>query len=457
MTQVIRSSINCPRCGTPFNAIIEQIIDVGRDSQIKARFLSGRVNQVACPNCGNTVAIGTPMLYHDPAKKLLLIHVPMELNITQEERERVIGDLTRRLTDSIPPDQRRGYLLQPQQAFTIPSMIDMILDADGITQEERELQREKMRIMEMFLQVSPDEWPAMIKQQAQYIDTTFFQMILTTMQNAVESGHELMAQGLLALYNYLIQNTAAGQEALQAAEEQEAVVHEVAAELDAMGDQLDRQTFMDLVLSYADDSERLQALVGLIRPAMDYTFFQELTGIIEQNNGDDYERLVQLRDELLTLTSAVDQQTQAVLKRAIDTLQFIIESEDIEAAIRPRLDMLDDIFLSVVQANMRAAEDRNDRPTFERLEQILQVTMQIMRENAPPQIRFINDLMTAENDDTARDLIHAQGYRFGPELIEIMEAIAADLDEGHQHDNATRMRALAEYATNYISTSNDEN
>jgi ribosomal protein S27AE len=164
MSQVVRTSISCPRCGQAFQAIIEQIIDVGRDPQAKARFLSGRVNMVTCPNCGHTLAVGTPLLYHDPNKKLLLIYVPMELNITTEERERIIGDMTRRLTDSLPPENRKGYLLQPQQALTIPGMIDTILDADGITEDIREAQREKMQVMEMFLQVSPEQWPVMIEE-----------------------------------------------------------------------------------------------------------------------------------------------------------------------------------------------------------------------------------------------------------------------------------------------------
>ncbi len=77
----------------------------------------------------------------------------MELSISTPERERVIGDLTRRLTDNIPQEQRRAYLLTPKQALTMPGMIDMILDADGITAEMRDAQRQKMQVLNMFLQI----------------------------------------------------------------------------------------------------------------------------------------------------------------------------------------------------------------------------------------------------------------------------------------------------------------
>jgi len=308
MSQVVRTTLTCPRCSHMFPAIIEQIIDVGRDPQAKARFLSGQVNMISCPNCGHTLAVGTPLLYHDPAKELLLIHVPMELNISPAERENVIGDLTRRVTNDIPPEQRKAYLLQPKQALTIPGMIDMILDADGITAEMREAQREKVRVMEMFLQVSPDEWPRMIEEQRAHINHEFFQLLLATAENAASTGKGAMAEALMQLYDYLIQNTAVGQEVIQAAQAQERTVREVAATLQEMGEDMTRDDFMALILDYADDDERLQAIVGLMRPALDYAFFQDLTARIDKATGDEKTWLSQLRERLVELTGVHCQQ-----------------------------------------------------------------------------------------------------------------------------------------------------
>ncbi len=446
MSQVVRTTLSCPRCGQTFQAIIEQIVDVGRDPQAKARFLSGRVNMITCPNCGNSMGVGTPLLYHDPERELLLIYVPMELNIAPQERERVIGDLTKRLTDSIPPEKRRGYLLQPRQALTLPGMIDTILDAEGITEEVREAQREKMRVMEMFLQVRPDEWPRLIQEQGTFIDQEFFQLLVATAENAAETGKTQMAEALMMLYNFLVQNTEIGQEAIAAAQAQEGVLREVAEQLQSLGQNMNREDFMNLVLSYAGDEGRIQALVGLIRPAFDYGFFQELAQRIEQSDGDEKEQLEALRDHLLELTSMLDQQTQVVLQRAADTLRIIVNSEDIDAAIRPRLDQIDDTFLAVLQANIQAADQRQDLATGARLKEVLQKTMEIMRESAPPQIRFINDLMSAPSDDAARALIDEHAPQYGPELVELMDAVAQDLEENQQPENAGRLRAYSDYA-----------
>lgn len=450
MSQLVRTTLNCPRCGTSFPAIVEQIIDVGQDPQAKARFLSGRVNMVACPNCGHTIAVGTPLLYHDPAKQLLMIYVPMELNVSAADREKIVGDLTRRLTNSIPQEQRRAYLLTPRQALTLPGMIDTILDADGVTAEMREAQREKMRVMEMFLQVHPQEWVTLAEQQAAVIDREFFQMMLVTAENAAETGREDMAQALLRLYNYLLQNTPAGQEMVAAAEQQEQTVQEVAEELQARGDQLSREEFFEIVLNSADDDQRVQALVGLMRPAMDYQFFQDLTAQIDAAQGARKDQLTALRTRLVELTGVIDQQTQAVLQRAADTLRAIISAEDLDAAIRPRLELIDDMFMTVLQTNIRVAEQNGDTRTAERLKEVLQRVLEILRESAPPQIRLINDVLSLDSDDDARAMIEERAPSFGPELLDLMDALADDLDESEQPDVAERLRGLAEYAAEFV-------
>lgn len=450
MSQAVRTQLTCPRCGTPFTGIVEQIIDVGVDPQAKQRFLSGHINTLACPNCGNPVSIGTPLVYHDPSKELLIIYVPMELNISQQERERVTGDMVRRLTDQIPPEKRRAYLLQPRQALTIPGMIDMILDADGITAEMREAQREKLRVMEMFLQVKPDQWPQLVQEQEKHINAEFFQLLLVTAENAAQTGRAEMAEGLITLYNFLIENTAAGREALKAAEEQEQVIRDITSELEALGENMTREQFMDLVLRHAEDDQHIQALVGVMRPAFDYVFFQMLTEKIDASKGDERDRLVRLRDQILELTALLDQQTQAVLQRAADTLRVIVNSKDLDAAIRTRLDQLDDTFLAVLQANIQAAEQQNNLEMSARLKQVLERVLAILRENAPPQIRFINKLMSAETDEAAQELIESEGAQFGQELLALMDAIAQDLDAGNQTQAAARLRMLRQYAEAHV-------
>ena len=227
---------------------------------------------------------------------------------------------------------------------------------------------------------------------------------------------------------------------------------EVAERLQAMGEKMTRDDFMALVLEYAGDDERLQAVAGLMRPALDYTFFQELTRRIEKASGAERERLEHLRARLAELTAAIDEQTQAVLKRAVETLRIISSSEDVDAAISARLDQLDDTFLAVLQANIQAAEQAGDTRSVERFQLVLERVMAAMRESAPPQIRLINDLVNADTDEEARQLLAEHAPTFGPELVEIMDAIQADLDEHNQPGSARRMRELREMAAQLVNS-----
>ncbi len=46
------TQITCPNCGTPYSAEVHQIIDVGRQPELKQMLLSGQLNVAVCPSCG---------------------------------------------------------------------------------------------------------------------------------------------------------------------------------------------------------------------------------------------------------------------------------------------------------------------------------------------------------------------------------------------------------------------
>src|SRR3712207_713520 len=120
-------NIQCPKCRNQFTAVVESVIDAGTDPQAKVRLLSGRVNNVVCPNCGTPVTIASPILYHDVSKELLLVFVPMEVPLPKQQQEKVIGDLMKELTSKLPQASMKGYMFNPKQALTMQGMIDTIL------------------------------------------------------------------------------------------------------------------------------------------------------------------------------------------------------------------------------------------------------------------------------------------------------------------------------------------
>ena len=283
------SSVTCPNCNQPLPAQLDQIIDVGRDPSAKVRFLNGDIHNLTCQQCGFRFSIAMPLLYHDPNKELLLVHVPMELNLQQAERERLIGDLLNNLMKQIPNEQRRGYMLQPTTALTIQGMIEQILSADGVTPEMLEAQRKAMRLIQTLLQTEDDALPALVEEHDVEINIQTFEIMTGIAENALQEGRQNVAQHVLSVRDRLIELSTAGQEAVEIAAAQEQAVEEVIEALEGLGETPTLEDFVALVVSFADDDHQIQAVVGLQRPALGYEFFQELTKHIDQAGGEGQE------------------------------------------------------------------------------------------------------------------------------------------------------------------------
>ncbi|KPV49059.1 hypothetical protein SE17_34745, partial [Kouleothrix aurantiaca] len=109
--QVIQ--LSCPNCRTPMRAQVFTLVDVGLQPELKNYLLAGQLNMAVCPNCGTPAMIAAPLIYHDPAKQLLLVHFPQQLNARPDEEERFIGDAAAALMRSLPQNAPKGYMLAP--------------------------------------------------------------------------------------------------------------------------------------------------------------------------------------------------------------------------------------------------------------------------------------------------------------------------------------------------------
>ncbi|MCZ2095558.1 MAG: hypothetical protein LC121_04670, partial [Anaerolineae bacterium] len=416
-----QTSITCPNCGRPFSAIVETVIDAGQDPQAKARLLTGQVNTVTCPNCGHPVTMATPLLYHDASKELLITFVPMELNLNKDQQERAIGELMREL--KMPQQSMKGYIFQPRRALTMQGLIEQVLQADGVTPEMMDQQRQRVRLVEQMIQTPPEQLAALVKEHDAEIDAQLFQTITMMAQRTVSEGRADIAEQLLRLQQVIAQYSTFGQELIERSRVQEEIVAEVAAELEQFSANATRADFLNLAQRYADDPERLQALVGLARPAFDYTFFQELSVKIGQAPSEQREALEALRDQILELTTIIDQQTQAALREAADLLQELVTAPDLHKAIEENAALFDDTFMAVLSANIEEAQRRNDLNASAKLKHIYEHVVALLRENMQPELRFINDLLSTTTDEEASTLLAEEAGTYGPALLDMMDAV----------------------------------
>lgn len=426
--------IACPNCRQPMSVQLEQAVDGGRDPNAKARLISGRLNLFTCPACGFQSRLAAPLLYHDQGKELLILYVPMELGLPKEEQERMIGSMTQAVVNSIPQEQRKGYLFTPKQALTMQGMIEMVLEKDGVSKEMLDARRQKARLIESFLQADPEQWEQMATENDALLDREFFEVITASADAAVANGRRDVAEHLLGLREALLDATTVGRELLAASEQQEVAIQEVAKALNTLGDQVTMEKVVDLALEFgAQGEDRLQALVGLARPVLNYEFFSALSKRLEGATKDEAAHIEAVRDRLLELTQVIDQTSQQAVEGAVNALREIITAHDIDAAIDERLNVIDDMFMQVLSTNIQHAESRNDTAVVSRLKYIFDRVMALLAQSAPPAVQFINEVLQMPTAQLRQQEMALRAGEFGPDLLtwfdtllESVEVQAAD-------------------------------
>lgn len=436
MPQVLLARVNCPSCGQQFQTPVEQILDVRADPSAKMRVLNGLVNVAACPQCGMRGALSLPFLYHDPDKELVLIHMPMEAGRDNLERQQAIGRLTSAVMESLPPEDRKGYLFQPQVFLTLENLANKILEADGVTPEMIEQQRVKSELLQRMLDATSGEaLEAMIRENDAAIDADFFRMLTMNLELAQATGQTADVPSLLAVRDKLIELSREGR-AAQARTEM----------LEALRTEPTREKLLEFLIQAPDESTR-ELLIVFGRPLLDYGFFQALTSRIESAADDDErKRLAALRTEVLDIRDRIDRETRALYEERSALLRDLLLSDDPEALARRRASELDQAFFNVLAANMEEAQAARNEEALSSLQAIWGLLLQMREETLPPEVQLLNRLMAAEDDADIENLLQGNRDLVNEHLIGLMEDVEARMREEDQVETADRLALVLEKA-----------
>jgi hypothetical protein len=413
--------VPCPLCGRRFTAQVQSIIDVGQDPAAKSRLLQGKINVATCPQCGNAGMLNVPFVYHDPDKELLFCYLPPELNLKGDDQNKLIGDLTNRLIGSLPPEKRKGYLLQPKTFLNRQRLMDEVVRAEGVTEEMLETQKAKLDLLGRFLDATSDEvLRVMVRENDDQLDYEFFYLLTGSIEMARAEGAEDRAQFLLALREKLLEFSSLGKASR--------AEREVAEALEAG---MTREEFLEKVLECESDAE-LTAVIALGRRMLDYQFFRSLTSRIETHEGEgkaeEAQRLKDLRSRILEIRDRLDAETRAMLQRKADLLRGIFESEDLEEALRAHVEEIDEVFFAVLSANVEQAKSGGDQQAADRLNRLETLAFQLLDERTPRPIKFINQLLGAQYPRETKKLLEENVEQVDNELLKAMELVIKDLN-----------------------------
>ena len=218
-------------------------------------------------------------------------------------------------------------------------------------------------------------------------------------------GQAELAQHIIAVQQQILQLSSFGQEYLQIQERQSAVLQAVAEEVQRLGQDATRADFMNLVMEYQDDEERIQALVGLARPAFDYQFFQEFSAEIGKALAQDRAKLEDIREIMVELTQAIDEQSKQMVINAGKLLQMIFSSPNPQELIESNLHMIDDTFMAVLSTNIQEAEKNQNTEAVQRLQEIYNMVVQGLQTQMEPELIFVNELLMMETEDEIQRML----------------------------------------------------
>lgn len=424
--------LTCPACKTPFRTNLYTVVDVGQQPELKQALLAGQLNTAVCPNCGTASMLGTPLVYHDPEKQLCLVYFPQELNARPEEQERFIGDTTSFLMRSLPPDAPRTHLLTPRRFMSLASLIDVVLEAEGIPREALEQQRRRIDLISQFAAALEDEnqLQSLVNQYKGELDYEFFATLNAFIEASAQEQRTDSVELLTRLRDELLELSGFNPEADEADED-----IDVAQAIER--------------LEQASDAE-LDEVIAELRPAIDYSFFEAWTNRIEvlEQAGDTAaaQRLTARRTYILEAVERMDQEARALFEAGADVLREVLLAADPRPVLEAHSDKLGEAFMLVLSANVAAAQRSRQHELVERLEAIGQLAVEIMQERLSPEERFINELLMAETPQESTKLLRKNAAKVTSELVKQLNTLADDHEKRGMKPSSERLRQLAREA-----------
>jgi hypothetical protein len=431
-----QTQIACPRCRQMIAANIEQLFDVTQDPQAKQRLLGGVSNTARCPHCGYQGRLATPIVYHDNEKELLLTFFPPELGMPLNEQEKMIGPMIKQITDKLPPEKRKGYLLKPMPNFTYDSMIQVILGKDGVTPEMLKAQQDRVMLVERLIQTTTaDVRSEIIKQNEGMFDEQFFALFSRLAQSAMASGQEPIAKQLVDLQKQLLEETEFGRGLKESVGEMEAAQKS----LQEAGQGLTREKLLELIVASPNEA-RVRAYVSMARSGLDYQFFQLLTEKIDKASADEKSKLEALREKLLEFTNEVDKQMEARYKQAQEFVESLLTQDDVVKAVQQNFDGFTQDAVEIVNQMLRQASEKNDYTRMGKLQKMVEVLREV---STPPEVAFVEQLLETPDQPALEKMLEDNQALINDQFMEALIGLVAQVDQASEQGNP-EAKALGE-------------
>lgn len=374
------AQVACPSCQTPIRVPVINFIDANEQPQLKNILLGGRLNTAQCTSCGAPIALAAPVMYHDHTKQFFFVHIPQQLlaSARGDEVERFVGSVTGMLMQQLPPDMAKGYLLAPRRFLTMQTLIEAVLEGDGVTKEMLDSQRKRVDIISQLLEGMAQGDAALLAalqaNQAELTEEFASTLAAFVDASAMSGDQEGMAQ-LAALQAKVTQFI--GGEATLAYE-----------------------SLLTQLRGAADDAA-IRTIMQANQEVIDYTFFdiynEKIKAAEEAGDEATVTELTDLRARILATYEAIQADLEASYTRAGAILDEVFGAEDMAAALTAHLSELDDVFDILLDGQRTMAQRAGDEAAVARLSEIIALVPQVKDAALTPTERTVQALIGSEN------------------------------------------------------------
>jgi hypothetical protein len=361
--------------------------------------------------------------------------------MNEEQRQRMIGDLTQTLMRKLPNEARRGYMLQPKQFMDWQRFMEAFWEFEGVTPEMLRRQREQMELLQSLLTLANDESALAIavERDKNLIDREFFTLLDRILVMSRGQADEQTMEAFTALRTYLLENSEAGEQ-VKAREDR---LREM---LGSVTRETSHSELIDLLLrtwQNEEDRDLTGSLLVALASLLDYEFLLALAERLEQEEDEETQAdLEQLRSLVLQLHETQREAQASTGQQAQSILQEVLQAADPVAELDQYAAYIDETFLALLAQNIQAAEEQGADAAVRRLRQIYDGAVKVIEAGMPPELQLLNELLSVADTGELRAMLEENRGLLTPELRDSLTPLEEQMRSGGQNELADRIKSI---------------
>jgi hypothetical protein len=349
--------------------------------------------------------------------------------------------MTQTLMRKLPNEARKGYMLQPKQFMDWQRFIEQIWGFEGVTPEMLRRQRNQGELLQRLAGLANDRKALEIalERSRDLVDRDFFALLDRFLMMSSNQGQQAGVNALMALRATLMELTEVGQQIKVQQDKVRAILSGFTATTT-------RDEVLDKVLAVwkeEESQELVNSLIGAIAPMIDYQFLLLITQRLESST-DEAERqhLEQLRQLAINLQEQQNATQQEMVQQMQQILQDVLQADDTAAKLREYADVIDEGFLSMLAANIQAAQRNRATAAARRLQQVYEQALVILREQMPEEMRLLNEMIAAPDKAALTQLLKDNRAKFTKEFLASMQEVEGQLRDANRKEIADRLKSI---------------